>query len=285
MATQNTMVTQNDAEITPAKNAQPSPAMPGRRTYSKDMEVDFLKEVVAAGAHLAKRGEKGTSFAKVASNLNASGRLPWVVDEKHCFDKLRGIVKVFKQSDPPRRKTVSDSGEVNEREVLLNDIVDDMDEQDANGGAVRRRGARKEAMLKDTGAQTGDEVVVAAGRTRPGRSGATISVSDESADADMPARKRRKRASVQLDAELEECLKIERQRVRQEDEMIRIESARLVLEQKGLELEQKRLELDKAKFEAAKEERESMLAQIKINATVQAEMLAFLSNMQKDGKK
>ena len=112
-------------EIRPSLSHKQSP-----RTRSNNaLDVALLKEIMVARAHMPPFGKQAGCFEKVAQKLNASNVLPWKTDFKHLIDRYRLILGAYRSND---RKGQSASGveeEFEEREQLLEDIRNMIDDE------------------------------------------------------------------------------------------------------------------------------------------------------------
>ena len=68
-----------------------------RRMFDVKLDLMLLTEIQKIEAHLCNRGTRFERFAKVADNLNASGKVPWRTDGKHCDDRFKLIKKKHKR--------------------------------------------------------------------------------------------------------------------------------------------------------------------------------------------
>jgi len=238
----------------PGENDISTPAGPRRRRkFTEDMDLNLLREVINANAHLKKHGMQSKAFDTVAECLNAAKVLPWPTDGKHCYDRYRLLVSSTKHVD---RGTVHVNGTEHlshtphhhafgERERLLLDI-------------------RSRALGNEDGLDSAEE-----------GDGST-------------ARKRKREGSGRVS---ETLLKLDDRHAEQENLRLRLEAARLDLERDRVELDKARFALEKemhiAKLEEIRlqtqqqkqliEEQRLHAEQMRNSTRMQVQMLELLS--------
>jgi hypothetical protein len=82
------VITLDMAEIL-GEDAVPENRAAPTRKFTEDHDVALLKEVIACGAHVSRRGSQMDKFEEVSTALNNSGALPWATDAKHCLNRFK----------------------------------------------------------------------------------------------------------------------------------------------------------------------------------------------------
>jgi hypothetical protein len=209
-----------------------------RRKFTEETDTALLKEVLAHNAHVARRGEAGSAFDAVATSLNDTSALPWRTDGKHCSDRFDLLVRVFRHSDSARRGESGIIEEYTEKEQLLQDITNAVDDVNEERRAQRAETSRREEQLRNAGEAVRAEAMNR--RLQPIRLSGNSS-DDEDQDRvrdpgsksgtsnDSAGRRKRKRDDFSEDW-MDGLLGIEERRLDQEAERLRLESERLKLD-------------------------------------------------------
>jgi hypothetical protein len=158
----------------------PSNRPPVRRKFGEQEDILLLKEVVANGAHIVRRGSQCDKFDEVATSLNANSVMPWNTDGKHCIDRYKLLISTFRRADRARAATSGAEEEFGEKDQLLSDICSAIDDADERGRLERREASRRDAELRYAGEQ-----VRAAAMSR--RTNAGDSIAEEDAEVENNA--------------------------------------------------------------------------------------------------
>jgi hypothetical protein len=70
-----------------------------RRKFTEDHDVALLKEVIACGAPVSRRGSQMDKFEEVRSAMNNGRTFPWMTNAKHCLDRYKLLLSTFRQLD------------------------------------------------------------------------------------------------------------------------------------------------------------------------------------------
>ena len=131
----------------------PTNRPPVRRKFGEEEDILLLKEIVANGAHAVRRGSQSDKFDEVGTSLNANGVMPWSTDGKHCIDRYRLLIATFRRADRARAATSGAEEEFGEKDQLLSDICNAIDDADERGRLERREASRRDAELQYAGEQ------------------------------------------------------------------------------------------------------------------------------------
>jgi hypothetical protein len=107
-----------------------------RRKFGEKHDIALLKEVIAFGGLVCKRGSQMERFDAISAALNKSV-LPWSTDAKHCLDRYRLLMASFKREDKARASASGTEEEFCERDQPLSDIVTATDDENERGRVER----------------------------------------------------------------------------------------------------------------------------------------------------
>jgi len=265
-----------------------------RRLWTKDLTMMLLQEVQANDAHIPSHGETVLGFSTVASQLNASGRLPWKTDGKHCHDRLRLTLDRWRADE--RAKSVASGGgeEFGEYEQLCQDIATGIEDRKAEKAAAKAEvKAKEEGLLK-----AGQEIRQMSMARRSGRDSSSadvIELDDESAKT-TPSKKRKLNSTqaqqglsdaihVLEESELERMKFASRQDERDEKRLLleqtkmdsdcALAKDRNEIERRRVAVEERRVDEDANRAAEAAEER-------RLNMEVQKTMLEVIKNLRQN---
>jgi hypothetical protein len=74
-----------------------------------------------------KYGDRGATYASMASNLNACGRMPWRTDQKHIQGRLQHLMDARRAHQRVSARATGIEEEHGEVECLLEDLIDESD--------------------------------------------------------------------------------------------------------------------------------------------------------------
>ena len=248
-----------------------------RRKFGEEHDIALLKEVIAIGAHVSKRGSQMENFDAISDTLNKSGVLLWSTDAKHCLDRYRLLIVTFKREDRARASASGTEEEFCERDQLLSDIITAADDVNERG-----RIERLEMVKRDKDPLKAGEKIRSQTMDRRGKN--TISNDDEEeinsvlsveeilegneeVDSIPGSRKKRKRNA---NYDLEDTIQAAESKRSEQEEM------RLNLERERLEFEKSRAErLDKMETQRI----ELMNRQQEDNTKVQMKMMSVMEEV------
>jgi hypothetical protein len=122
-----------------------------RRKFTEDHDVALLKEVIACGAHVSRRGSQMDKFEEVSAALNNGGAFPWMTDAKHCLDRYKLLLSTFRRLDRVRASASGTEEEFNEKDQLLSDISVAVDDANERGRSDRLEQAKRDKELQKAG--------------------------------------------------------------------------------------------------------------------------------------
>jgi hypothetical protein len=70
----------------------------GRRKFGKMEGIALLEEIVVNDAHVCRRGNVAENFEEVARALNEGNALPWNSNGKHCNDRNKLLLAIFRRA-------------------------------------------------------------------------------------------------------------------------------------------------------------------------------------------
>jgi hypothetical protein len=115
----------------------PSNIPPVRRKFGEQEDILLLKEVVAKGTYVVRRGSQCDKFDDVATSLNANSVIPCNTDGKHCIDRYKLLIATFRRADRGRAATSGAEENFGEKYQLLSDICSAIDDADERGRLER----------------------------------------------------------------------------------------------------------------------------------------------------
>jgi hypothetical protein len=248
-----------------------------RRKFGEKHDIALLKEVIAFGAHVCKRGSQMERFDAISAALNKSGVLPWSTDAKHCLDRYRLLIASFKREDRARVSASGTEEEFCERDQLLSDIVTAADDANECGRVERLEMAKRDKDLLKAG-----EMIRSKAMSRRGcntvshddgdEGNSVLCVEDRLEETDdvekVPLS--RKRSKMGCSYDLEETLQAAESKRSEQEEL------RLNLERERLEFEKSRAQrLDNMEAQRI----ELMTRQQQDNTKVQMKMMSVMEEV------
>lgn len=192
-----------DEESEGGKVAQPKGR---RRHWSEAQDVLGLKAILGVSAHVAARGTRTKRFQEAADAFNAHPQAAFTTKGKTLRDHFNQLRKQFSAADNKKASQSGQEEQLSERDKILADMVDAMDEverlQDAEKGTETKKNKKLAAdglvVRKLAMERHGKSVKVG-----DGGSGAAADALDDSAEAASmggpSSRKRRRRDVVDPD--------------------------------------------------------------------------------------
>jgi hypothetical protein len=113
-----------------------------RRKFTEDHDVALLKEVIACGVHISRRGSQMDKFEEVSAALNNGGAFPWMTDAKYCLERYKLLLSTFRRLDRVRASAPG-AREFNENDQLLYDISVAVDDANERGRSDRLEQAKQ----------------------------------------------------------------------------------------------------------------------------------------------
>jgi hypothetical protein len=226
-----------------------------RRKFGDEHDSALLKEVIAFGAHVCKRGSQMEKFDAIAAALNKGGVLSWSTDAKHCLDRYKLLIASFKRDDRARASASGTEEEFCERDQLLSDIVTASDDANERGRIERLEMAKRDKDLLKAGEKIRSQAMSRRGSNNVSNEdgdevNSVLSVDDRLEENDAVgkasvSRKRKRKCGIY---DLEETLEAnESKRSEQEDLRLNLERERLEFEKSRADkldnLETQRIEL------------------------------------------
>lgn len=120
------------------QNSRPAKGKRGRATdLSSEEIVILLREILAAGAHVAPHGAKAEYFETVALAFNGNGDFGVQVEGKSVRDRYERLQKAFNKRDREDAAMSGIGGKVGEVDELLGQMREAREEQNAQRNAKR----------------------------------------------------------------------------------------------------------------------------------------------------
>jgi hypothetical protein len=125
-----------------------------KRKWSDDADVLLIREAKARKPHAQRYGAVGQSFDTIADSLNEGGRMPWETDRKHAQDRLMYLIQARRRE---RRLSAASTGAddeaCGERELLLDDIIEECDHHKAKEYERKSLAKQRDTSLTEGGNQ------------------------------------------------------------------------------------------------------------------------------------
>jgi hypothetical protein len=124
-----------------------------KRKWTEELDVLLLWEANRQKPQEKRFGDRGSTYALIAGNLNAGGRIPWKTDQKHVQGRLSHLLETRRSHQRVSARSTGVEEEYGEAEVVVDEII----EENGRYGAseVERRDLSRDidAALADNGRQ------------------------------------------------------------------------------------------------------------------------------------
>jgi hypothetical protein len=131
----------------------PSQAGTRKRMWSEDLDALLLREAKLQKPLEKRYGDRGSTYASMALNLNASGRMPWRTDQKHIQGRLQRLMDARRAHQRVSARATGVEGEHGEVECLLDDPIDEADRFKASESERRDTLRERDMALAESGRQ------------------------------------------------------------------------------------------------------------------------------------
>ena len=201
----------NDEEDGIALNlAASSPSYQQRRRFTEELDFFLLKEAILAGAHIPPHGKQQEYFKEVAKALNNTNVLPWKTDYKHFLDRYRLILTAYQISDRHKASSSGIEEEFGQREQLLEDIRNLVDDEKDRRKQSREAEANKEVELVAAGVRVREQAMA---KPLRGSSRSDSTADSQDKERNGSGNKKRKTYKAEENEEKEEFFELEYKRV------------------------------------------------------------------------
>jgi hypothetical protein len=90
-----------------------------KRKWTEKLDVLFLRKAKLQKPHEKRFGDHGTTYALIADNLNAGGRIPWKTDQEHVQGRLSHLLETLLSHKRVIAWSIGFEEEYGEAEVLV----------------------------------------------------------------------------------------------------------------------------------------------------------------------
>jgi hypothetical protein len=147
-----------------------------KRKWSDELDALLLREAKLQKPLEKKYGDRGATYASMASNLNACGRMPWRTDQKHIQGRLQHLMDARRAHQRVSARATGIEEEHGELECLLDDLIDESDRFKASEAERRDTLRERDMALAESGRQARE---LAMSRQAPAGDAESIDGSDE----------------------------------------------------------------------------------------------------------
>jgi hypothetical protein len=257
-----------------------------KRKWTEELDVLLLREAKLQKPHEKRFGDRGTTYALIAENLNAGGRIPWQTDQKHVQGRLSHLLETRRSHQRVSARSTGVEEEYGEAEVLVDELIEETDRYRASEIERRDLSRDRDAALADSGRQARE---IAMRRQAPIdiEAGAELAAGNENDDEEInlqnecsdgefsfPASSRSptvvtgdieaevlkilRETSAAVSKQISHGAEMEERRLKSEEER---DASRKELDEKNLEMNRRRIKVEKDR-EARLERQESRQSQM-----------------------
>ena len=237
-------------ENSPKKGLQRAASKPVRTRFTNDEEAILLKEVIAAGAHVAAYGKKEKAFDCATGKINDNPHFRHEVKTRAVQEKFCKMVKEFRARDNKDRKKSGVSDNLSETDALLACIVDAVDDAEELENVEKQKATEAETRKIKAGERMVAQANGSGSSCDADATGATVI---DSADDEEEGRARKRRRKQPAPAPVNDGLATFSESMR-ETELAKVASARQT-ELAKVDLETKRLAFEEKRHQDLMEDR------------------------------